>query len=68
MQVSPLAFGKRSKPRRKQVSTVISGADDQRTALACRLDRGADVLLAWGNHIAAERLSLRAQALREAGR
>jgi len=41
---------------------------DPRAVLACHLDRNADALLFLGYHIAAERLSLRAQALREAGR
>ncbi len=57
------------RPRRKRKPTPAAAlVSDQRIDLACRLDRGADVLLSWGNHLAAERLSLRAQALREAGR
>jgi len=56
----------RAGKRRKQVPTT-SLADDQRIVLACRLDRNADLLLSLNCHIAAERLSLRAQALREAG-
>ena len=67
MQVSSSISSKRPVRRRKPGATATHTIDP-RTALACRLDRGADVLLAWGNHIAAERLSLRAQALREAGR
>ncbi len=53
--------------RRKQVLTTPL-ADNQRIVLACRLDRNTDVLLSLNCHVAAERLSLRAQALREAGR
>ncbi len=67
MQVSSSISSKRPVRRRKPGATATHTIDP-RAALACRLDRGADVLLAWGNHIAAERLSLRAAALREAGR
>ncbi len=57
----------RAGKRRKQVSaTPLAG--DQHITLACRLDRNADALLFLGCHIAAERLALRAAALREAGR
>ena len=68
MQVSPIAFRKRSKPRRKSATAATPVAVDYRATLACRLDHNADALLFLGAHIAAERLSLRAQALREAGR
>lgn len=50
--------------RRKQVPTTTLVAD-YRITLACRLDRNADLLLSLNCHVAAERLSLRAQALRE---
>ncbi len=56
----------RAGKRRKQVSTIPL-AGDQRITLACRLDRNADLLLSLNCHVAAERLSLRAQTLREAG-
>ena len=65
MQVSTLTTGKRPTRRRKP---ILSAVVDPRTVLACRLDRNADALLFLGAHIAAERLSMRAQALREAGR
>ena len=58
----------RQKKRTKQAATVTSAADDQRITLACRLDRNADLLIFLGDHLAAERLSLRAAALREVGR
>ncbi len=53
---------KRRKPGANATSTV-----DCRITLACRLDRNADLLLSLNCHVAAERLSLRAQTLREAG-
>ncbi len=57
------------RPRRRQkpslaASTVIMPP----VTLACRLDRNADALLGLGCHVAAERLAMRAQALRETGR
>lgn len=52
---------------RKPVPAAVPAAN-QRAVLACRLDRNADVLLFLGCHLAAERLSMRAQALREGGR
>lgn len=67
MQISPVASRKRSKPRRKPVTTVTPVAVDQHVTLACRLDRNADLLIFLGCHVAAERLSVRAQALREMG-
>ena len=54
----------RAGKRRKQVPTIPL-AGDQRITLACRLDRNADALLFLGQHVAAERLAMRAQALRE---
>lgn len=57
---------KRPARRRKSVQAATL-AIDHRAALACRLDRNADLLLFLGCHIAAERISLRAQALREVG-
>ncbi len=57
----------RARKRCKQVPTTFL-ADDHRIVLACRLDRNADLLLSLNCHVAAERLSLRAQTLREAGR
>lgn len=57
------------RPRRRQKPTfAITLVADQRIVLACRLDRNADLLLSLNCHVAAERLSVRAQALREAGR
>ncbi len=64
--VTTTASPKRPRCRRKPVSTVAP-AVDHRAVLACRLDRNADVLLSRHCHLAAERLSLRAQALRETG-
>ncbi len=61
------SFSPSPRKRRRKPGAATTHTIDPRAALACRLDRGADVLLAWGNHIAAERLSLRAQALRETG-
>lgn len=58
---------KRSRQRQKP-TLAVTLAGDQRTTLACRLDRNADALLFLGCHIAAERLAQRAAALREAGR
>lgn len=52
---------------RKPVPAAVPAAN-QRAVLACRLDRNADLLLSLNHHVAAERLSVRAQALREAGR
>ena len=65
--VTNTATSKRPRRRCKQAATVTSAAVDHRAILACRLDRGADILLSWGNHVAAERLSMRAAALREVG-
>jgi len=59
-----------SKPprrRRKPVPAVVP-AVNQRAVLACCLDRNADLLLSLNCHLAAERLSQRAAALREANR
>ncbi len=67
MQVSSLISSKRPVRRRKLGATATSIVDP-RAVLACRLDRNADLLLSQHCHLAAERLSLRAQALREAGR
>ncbi len=53
------------KPVPAAVPTAVPTAN-QRIVLACRLDRNADALLFLGCHVAAERLALRAQALREA--
>ena len=52
----------------RKATAAPAPALDQYVALAQRLDRNADALLFLGAHIAAERLSMRAQALREAGR
>jgi hypothetical protein len=52
---------------RKPVPAAVPAAN-QRIVLACRLDRNADALLFLGCHLAAERLAMRAQALRETGR
>ena len=69
MQPNPLMLtDKRPARRRKPSKPTSSTVVDTRAALACRLDRNADVLLSLNCHIAAERLSLRAQVLREAGR
>lgn len=65
MQVSSSISSKRPVRRRKPGATATI---DPRAALACRLDRNADLLLSLNCHVAAERLSVRAQALREAGR
>ncbi len=54
-----------SKKRRKPGANATTV--DCRITLACRLDRNADLLLSLNCHVAAERLSLRAQTLREAG-
>ncbi len=54
--------------RRRKPSATITHTVDPRAALACRLDRNADLLLSLNCHIAAERLSQRAAALREASR
>lgn len=54
----------RAGKRRKQVSPATP-VTDHRVVLACRLDRSADALLFLGCHLAAERLAIRAQALRE---
>ena len=62
-----LSNAKPSKRPRRRLAQVASPTIDHRAVLACRLDRNADALLFLGCHIAAERLSLRAQALREAG-
>lgn len=66
MQVSSSISSKRPVRRRKPGATATHTIDPRAT-LACRLDRNADLLLSLNCHIAAERLSLRAQALREAG-
>ena len=65
MKVFSLASSKRPNRRRKLAATVAPVADDHRITLARHLDRGADALLFLGNHLAAERLSMRAQMLRE---
>lgn len=57
----------RKRLSRRRKSVQAAAAIDHRAVLACRLDRNADLLLSLNCHIAAERLSLRAQALREAG-
>lgn len=54
--------------KRHSKSAAVTAAPDSRVTLSCCLARNADALLFLGNHIAAERLSLRAQALRDAGR
>ncbi len=54
--------------RRQKSALAIPLAGNQRVTLACRLDRSADALLFLGCHVAAERLAMRAQALRETGR
>ncbi len=54
---------KRPTQHRKPGATANSTIDP-RAALACRLDRNADLLLALNCHIAAERLSHRAAELR----
>lgn len=60
---------KRPVSKKRQVkSAAVTAAPDSRVTLSCCLARNADALLFLGNHLAAERLSLRAQALREAGR
>jgi predicted TIM-barrel enzyme len=53
---------KRRKPGANATTTV-----DHRITLAMRLDMLADCELQHGHHLAAERLALQAQALREAG-
>ena len=54
--------------KRRSKSAAVTAAPDNRVTLSCYLARNANALLFLGNHLAAERLSLRAQALREAGR
>ncbi len=66
MQISSSISSKRPVRRRKLGATATSTIDP-RVVLACRLDRNADLLLTLNCHLAAERLSRRAQALREAG-
>lgn len=68
MMPSSLSPSPRKRPtrRRKPVQATIA-IIDQRAVLACRLDRNADLLLSLNCHVAAERLSLRAQAMRDAG-
>jgi len=56
-----------SKKRRKSGATATSTVDC-RVTLAMRLDMLADCELQHGHHLAAEHLTRRAQALREAGR
>jgi hypothetical protein len=55
------------RPSRCKSVQIAAPTVGPRAVLACRLDRNADLLLALNCHIAAELLSLRAQALREAG-
>jgi len=62
---SSLSPSPRKRPFRRRKSAQAAAAVDHRAVLACRLDRNADVLLFLGCHLAAERLSIRAQALRE---
>ncbi len=65
---SDLSPSPRKRPvRRRKPIQVVASTVDHRAVLACRLDRGADALLFLGNHLAAERLALRAQTLREVG-
>ncbi len=63
MSISFLASPKRPTSRRKSVQATVATVDP-RVVLACQLDRNADLLLSRNCHLAAERLSLRAQALR----
>ncbi len=65
MHVSSSPISKQFTQRRKPVQ-IAAPTVDPRAVQACRLDRNADLLLALNCHITAERLSLRAQALREA--
>ena len=59
---------KKSPLRKRRADPVaVEPAPDHRITLARHLDRGADALLFLGNHLAAERLATRAQALRETG-
>jgi len=64
MQVSSSIASKRP-IRRREPGATATPTVDPRTALACHLDRNADALLFLGCHLAAERLSLRALALRQ---
>ncbi len=64
MQTLPLKSDKPPVRRRKPGANATTTVDC-RITLACRLDRNADLLLSRNCHIAAERLSLRAQVLRE---
>ena len=66
MPKSVTAFKKSSPKKRSNKAAAVTAALDSRVTLACALDRNADLLIFLGNHLAAERLSLRAQALREA--
>ena len=68
MPTSVTAFKKSSPKKRFNKAAAVTAAPDNRVTLSCYLARNADALLFLGNHLAAERLSLRAQALREAGR
>lgn len=60
-----------SSPKRPTCSPqfiqVTDANGDRRITLACQLDRSADALLFLGRHDQAERLAMRAQALREVG-
>ena len=66
MPKSVTAFKKSSPKKRSNKAAAVTATLDSRVTLACALDRNADLLIFLGNHLAAERLSLRAQALREA--
>lgn len=57
-----------SPKKRRKLGATATPTIDLRAALACRLDRNADALLFLGCHVAAERLAVRAAALREVGR
>ena len=60
---APGKSARRMKYRKAPVAATP--APDPRATLARKLACNADLLLSWGQHVAAERLSLRAEALRE---
>ncbi len=65
--VATQAASPRQTKRRRKPAQTVTLAVDHRAILARRLDILAGCELQHGHHLAAERLALRAQAIREAG-
>lgn len=67
LSVATWAASPRRTKRRRKPAQAVTLAVDHRAILARHLDILADCELQHGHHLAAERLALRAQALRETG-